>query len=143
MLDLKLIRDEPEEVRAALARRGEAAAAGLDRVIELDGRRRGLLPALEGLRAEQNAANARIQGAPDKQDREREIEAMRAVARRAKELEQELGAVERELQEALAPLPNLPDPSAAPGPRTISFVRWARSPSLTSSPATTWSLPAS
>jgi seryl-tRNA synthetase len=116
VLDLKLIRDEPEEVRAALARRGEAAAAGLDRVIELDGRRRGLLPALEGLRAEQNAANARIQGAPDKQDREREIEAMRAVARRAKELEQELGAVERELQEALAPLPNLPDPSAAPGP---------------------------
>ncbi len=41
---------------------------------------------------------------------------MRAVAARAKELEGELGEVEGELQAALAPLPNLPDPTAAPGP---------------------------
>ena len=38
------------------------------------------------------------------------------MAARAKELERELAAVEEELQAALAPLPNLPDPSAAPGP---------------------------
>ena len=43
---------------------------------------------------------------------------MRAVAARAKELEQELGTVEASLQEALAPLPNLPDPSPPPVPRT-------------------------
>jgi seryl-tRNA synthetase len=116
VLDLKLIRDDPEGVRAALARRGEAATAGLDRVIELDGRRRRLLPELEGLRAEQNEANGRIRAATDKQEREREIEGMRAVAARAKQLEQELGEVEASLQEALAPLPNLPDPSAAAGP---------------------------
>src|SRR5664280_44231 len=42
---------------------------------------------------------------------------MRAVAARAKGLERELGEVELELQGALAPLPNLPDPSAAPGPQ--------------------------
>jgi len=41
---------------------------------------------------------------------------MRAVAARAKELERELGEVELDLQAALAPLPNLPDPTAAPGP---------------------------
>jgi seryl-tRNA synthetase len=116
VLDLKLIREDPEGVRAALARRGEAAAAGLDGVIGLDGRRRELLPVLEGLRAEQNEANARIRAASDKQEREREIEAMRTVAARAKQLEQELGEVEASLQEALAPLPNLPDPSAASGP---------------------------
>ena len=116
MLDLKLIREEPDAVRAALARRGEGAAGGLDRVIALDGRRRELLPELEGLRAEQNEANARIRSAVDAGEREREIEAMRGVAARAKALEQELGAVELELQGALAPLPNLPDPTAAPGP---------------------------
>ncbi len=116
MLDLKRIRQEPDTVRAGLERRGSEAAAGLDRVIELDARRRELLPQLEGLRAEQNEANARIKAASSPEEREREIAAMRGVAARAKELERELGAVEEELQNALAPLPNLPDPTAAAGP---------------------------
>jgi seryl-tRNA synthetase len=116
VLDLRLIREDPDGVRAALARRGEDAAAGLDRVIELDRRRRELLPELEGLRAEQNAANERIRGAADQEARTSEIEAMRTVASRAKELDGELAEVEAELQTALAPLPNLPDPTAAPGP---------------------------
>ena len=103
-------------MRAALARRGEDAAAGLDAVIALDRRRRELLPELEGLRAEQNAANERIRAAPDEEARRSEIEAMRAVSSRAKELEAQLAGVEEELQRALAPLPNLPDPTAAPGP---------------------------
>jgi seryl-tRNA synthetase len=89
---------------------------GLDGVIELDRRRRELLPELEGLRAEQNEANARIRAAVDAGEREREIAAMRGVAARAKALEQEVAEVEQGLQEALAPLPNLPDPTAAPGP---------------------------
>ncbi len=117
MLDLKRIREDPEGVRAALARRGDGAAETLDRVIELDARRRALLPELEGLRAEQNEANARIRSSAEPSEREREIEAMRAVAARGKELEKEFGEVESSLREALAPLPNLPDPSAAPGPQ--------------------------
>jgi seryl-tRNA synthetase len=116
MLDLKRIRQEPDAVRAALERRGEQAAAGLGRVIELDRRRRELLPQLEGLRAEQNEANTRIKSAGNPEEREREIAAMRGVAASAKELERELATVEEELQGALAPLPNLPDPTAAPGP---------------------------
>jgi seryl-tRNA synthetase len=116
VLDLKRIRQEPDVVRAALERRGPEAAAGLDRVIERDARRRELLPELEGLRAEQNEANTRIKSAGAPQEREREIVAMRGVAARAKELERELTAVEEDLQGVLAPLPNLPDPTAAPGP---------------------------
>jgi len=116
LLDLRLIREDPEGVRAALSRRGGDAASGLDAVIELDRRRRELLPELEGLRAEQNAANERIRGAADDEQRRREIESMRAVSARAKALEQQLADVQADLQRALAPLPNLPDPTAAPGP---------------------------
>jgi len=116
MLDLKRIRDDTDAVRAALARRGGRTAAGLDRVIALDARRRALLPQLEGLRAQQNEANARIRAAADAAERDREIEAMRAVAARAKELERELVEVEPSLRAALDALPNVPDPSAAPGP---------------------------
>jgi seryl-tRNA synthetase len=116
VLDLKLIRADPDGARASLARRGPEAAASLDRALQLDARRRELLPELEGLRGEQNEANKRIQSALDGDVREREIAAMREVAGRVKELERELAGVEEELQQALAPLPNLPDPSAAPGP---------------------------
>jgi seryl-tRNA synthetase len=116
VLDLKRIRDEPDAVREALRRRGPDLAAAVDRVLELDRRRRELLPELEGLRAEQNEANTRIRAAGDAADREREIEAMRDVAARAKRLEQDLVVVELDLQAALAQLPNLPDPSAASGP---------------------------
>jgi seryl-tRNA synthetase len=116
VLDLKRIREDSEAVRTALARRGADVAGGLDRVIELDERRRALLPELEGLRAEQNEANTRIRATSDAAERGREIEAMRSVAARAKELERELGEVELDLRTALAPLPNLPDPTAAPGP---------------------------
>ncbi|HEY2282894.1 MAG TPA: serine--tRNA ligase [Solirubrobacteraceae bacterium] len=116
MLDLKLLRADPDAARAALARRGPGAAAGLDGALDLDTRRRELLPELEGLRGEQNEANTRISSAPDPTAREREIAAMREVAGRVKELERELAGVEEQLQQALAPLPNLPDPNAAPGP---------------------------
>ena len=116
MLDLKLIREDPEGVRVALNRRGELLAGGLEEVIELDGRRRALLPELEGLRAEQNEANTRIRTASDAEERTREIEAMRGVAARVKELERELGEVEPALDAAVSSLPNVPDPTAAPGP---------------------------
>jgi seryl-tRNA synthetase len=116
VLDLKRIRDQPEPVRAALARRGEDVAGAVDRVLELDRRRRALLPELEGLRAEQNQASARIRAATDAQEREREIDEMRVVAARVKELEQQLVEVELSLQQALMPLPNVPDPTAAGGP---------------------------
>ncbi|HEY7932240.1 MAG TPA: serine--tRNA ligase [Solirubrobacteraceae bacterium] len=116
MLDIKLIRRDPQAVRLALERRGQSALEGLDRVIDMDGRRRELIPQLEQLRAQQNEANLRIRKAEDPSERTREIDAMRGVSASAKSLEQQLAAVELELDEALAPLPNLPDPSAAPGP---------------------------
>jgi seryl-tRNA synthetase len=116
VLELKRIREDPEGVRAALRRRDEGLTALLDRVVDLDERRRTLLPRLEGLRAEQNEANTRIRATSDVAERGREIDAMRQVAARAKELESELVVTELDLKEALAPLPNLPDPTAAPGP---------------------------
>jgi seryl-tRNA synthetase len=113
VLDLRLIRKEPDAVRAALARRGDAD--GLDRVIELDARRRDILPRLEGLKAQQNEANAAIaQAKKSGGDAEQAIATMRSVAAEAKALKEELDQVEAELQPALAQIPNIPDESAAP-----------------------------
>ena len=113
MLDLKLLRGDPAMVRAALARRGDDG--GLDRVLELDERRRAILPELEALRGEQNAANDAIATAKRKGGSADEaIAQMRAVAGGAKRLAEELSGIETELQDALARLPNLPDPAAPP-----------------------------
>jgi seryl-tRNA synthetase len=116
VLDLRRIREDPEAGRAALSRRGEDVARALDEVLELDARRRGVLPELEGLRARQNEASRRIAQAPDDAARQREIGEMRGVAAQVKELEAELSHVQERLDGALTALPNLPDPSAAPGP---------------------------
>jgi seryl-tRNA synthetase len=107
MLDLKRIRREPEAVRAALARRGDDGA--LDNVLELDGRRRAILPELESLRARQNEAGAAIAAARSSGgDAEAAIAEMREVAARAKGMTDELAEVESGLRTALDALPNLP-----------------------------------
>jgi seryl-tRNA synthetase len=117
VLDLKLIREDPEGVRAALARRGGDAAAGLDLVLELDARRRELIPRLEGLRAERNAAvEAIAQAKRAGEDASGAIATQREVGASEKELSRELAEVDERLRAALTPLPNLPDPTAAPGP---------------------------
>jgi seryl-tRNA synthetase len=117
MLDLKLIRDDPERVRAALARRGKQAAGELDAVLDLDRRRRALIPTLEELRASRNAAAEAIaQAKRSGQDAAEAIATQREGGAREKQLSGELAEIEQRLQAALAPLPNLPDASAAPGP---------------------------
>jgi seryl-tRNA synthetase len=114
MLDLKAIRSEPEAARAALARRGDGSDERLARVLELDARRRAILPELEGLRAEKNAASKQIgelqRGGGDASEA---IAAVKAVGERQKQLDAELKAAEEELEGALASLPNLPDRDAA------------------------------
>jgi seryl-tRNA synthetase len=112
VLDLREIREDPEPARAALARRGVDSAA-LDRALELDDRRRALLPELEELRRRKNEASKRIgelQRAGG--DASEAIAEVRGVSAREKELDEELRSVEERRSAALAMLPNLPDDSA-------------------------------
>jgi len=121
VLDLKLLRADPDGVRAALARRGDDG--GLDDVLALDARRRELLPQVEALRAEQNEANAGIAAAKQAGEGfEEAVAQMKDVAARVKSLGEELTQVETQLDTTLALLPNLPDPTAAPEDTVIKTV---------------------
>jgi seryl-tRNA synthetase len=123
VLDIRLIRRDPDAVRAALARRGESDVGVLDQVLALDVRRREILPQLEGLRAEQNAANQAIAAAKKSgEGADEAIAKMREVASEAKALGEELAQVDAELAPALAQLPNLPEESAAPQDTVIKEV---------------------
>jgi seryl-tRNA synthetase len=114
MLDLKLIRSDPERVKAALARRG--AAAQVDELLALDARRRELLPRIEGAQAERKTISKTIGEA--KQRGEDAAEEMAAVAELKQAIESgkaELEQVEADLQRVATALPNLPDPDAPEG----------------------------
>jgi len=101
-------------VRAALARRDPGLAAQIDGILALDADRRAILPELELLRARKRRASDEIAAARRAGDDTQEaIARMRAIGEQERELEQRLAAVEDELQRALRPLPNLPDPDAA------------------------------
>ena len=104
MLDIRLIRREPDAVRAALARRDTAAAEAVDRVLELDERWRALTTELETLRAEQNQASRGLKGAPSDEQRAQLAE----LAARGRSLSDEETALRARRDAELASLPNLP-----------------------------------
>src|SRR5512135_584632 len=104
VLDIRLIRRDPDAVRSALARRGPDAAAAVDRLLELDERWRALTTRLEELRAEQNRASRGRKGAPTPEEREQ----LAALAARGRELSDEEEATRRRRDSVLASLPNLP-----------------------------------
>ena len=104
MLDIQLIRRDPDAVRAALRRRGEAAASAVDRLLELDQRWRTIRAELEELRAEQNRASKGRKGPPTPEEREQ----LAALAARGRALSDEEAAVQSERERELASLPNLP-----------------------------------
>jgi seryl-tRNA synthetase len=104
VLDIQLIRRDPDAVRAALARRGGGAAAAVDRVLELDQRWRAIRTALEELQAEQNRASKGRKGPPTPEERER----LAVLAARGRALSDEETAVQAARERELASLPNLP-----------------------------------
>jgi seryl-tRNA synthetase len=112
MLDLRLIRRDPDAVREALARRGDAA--GLDRVLELDGRWREATTRAEALRAEQKRASGEIAAAKRSgEDAGPVLARMGELSGEVKALGERARDADERLQAALAALPNLPDPTAA------------------------------
>ena len=112
MIDLRLLRENPEFVRASYDRRG--GVEGLERIRELDARHRELLGEVERLRAEHNKANKAI-GRTQPEQRAAAIADAKAIGEKAEALTPELERVGAELEEAAAHLPNLPHESVPDG----------------------------
>jgi seryl-tRNA synthetase len=108
MLDINLIREQPDLVRRALEVR-QMEAAPVDVVLELDEQRRTLIQDVETLKAERNAVSKEIGRMKDPDERQAKIEAMRSVGDRISELDERLRDVENQLEAVLSELPNIPD----------------------------------
>ncbi len=115
MLDIALIREQPELVKAALLSRNEDPAH-VDIILALDARRRKLLREVEALRAERNHVSKEISRLKDKVERERLITEMRQVGDHISELEARLREVEPDLKATMLAMPNPPHASVPVGP---------------------------
>jgi len=122
MIDLRAARENPDAMRAALARRG--AAEAFDALLAADERWRALVPQVDELRARQ-----RVDGRPTPE----QLEHLRQLKQQLRSLEEELAAAESERQEALVKVPNPPHESAADGlteDDAVEIKRWGEPPHL-------------
>jgi seryl-tRNA synthetase len=114
VLDLKLIRSEPDRIKAALARRG--ADGQIDELLALDERRRTLLPEIEAARGERRTASEGIGEAKKAgEDATDAIARVKVLKARLETLEGELAEVEAKRDEIAVMLPNIPADSSPDG----------------------------
>jgi len=139
MLDIKLIRENPELVRQALEKRGDSFA--LDSILEIDGRYRSLLRQTEELRAKHNEASKQLSKSKEKPPQF--IAQMRQLGEQISSLQQQTKEAKADLDSLLLELPNIPHSSVPLGEGASDNVvvrTWGKPRELPFKPLPHWEL---
>ena len=116
MLDIKYIKEKPDEVVARLAKKGKDAKEEIAAILDLDARRRAIIAENEALKAEQNKTNKLI---PVYKKEGKDVAPifaeMKAMGAKVKANDEALKEVETQLTSYMLGLPNLPDEDLLPG----------------------------
>ncbi len=143
MLDIRRIREDRDAVVAALGRRGEGFGPLVDRVLELDARRREALTEVNDLKARRNAVSKEV-GLLKRngEDADELIAEMRTVGERIAHLDGEAGVAEGALQELLLEIPNTPADEVPAGGEECNVVLHERGevPTFDFTPLPHWEL---
>lgn len=116
MLDIKLIRTEPEKVKVNIRKRELNLDSIIDEILELDEKRRSLTAVVDELRAEQNIVNKKIPAMKKAgEDTTQVMVEMKDLSEKIKEQNQALTQIEVEQQDRMLQLPNLPDEDVVAG----------------------------
>jgi seryl-tRNA synthetase len=109
MLDIRLMREKPEHVKAALSRLGDGAVLeAVDAILALDAKRRILIGDIESMRSERNQVSKEIPAIKDKDAREAKVAAMRALGDRLAASEEAGRRLDEEFDQAMLGIPNMP-----------------------------------
>jgi seryl-tRNA synthetase len=114
MLDVRVLRDDPDGAKQRLATVG-VAAAEIDALLAADRRRREAIHALEQLRAERTAASKAIPKLRDAAEREQAIATQRGLGERITAAEAAAQGAEEEFVRRMLELPNFPHPDVPVG----------------------------
>jgi seryl-tRNA synthetase len=115
MLDIRRLREQPDEIKAQLARAG-VDPADIDAVLAFDEKRRALLHKVETLKAQRNAGSKEVPKIKDPDERAAKVAEMRAIGDQISALDKEVAALEEQQRMALLELRNIPDASVPDGP---------------------------
>ena len=113
MIDIKLIRENPELVRSSQRGRGEDESI-VDRLLELDTKRRDAIAAFEALRAEQNILSKSV-GAAKGDEKNALLEQAKSLAAKVKDADSKRAEIEAQTIEVSKLLSNVLDPDAPIG----------------------------
>ncbi|MDI3280285.1 MAG: serine--tRNA ligase [Bacillota bacterium] len=142
MLDLKLVRANPDAVREGM--RKKRVEAPLDELLALDERRRGLLTQVEQLKSRRNVLSEEVGRRKKAGEAAEDLMAeARDLGQRIKELDEEVRALEERIRQILLLIPNLPDPSVPEGDDASGNVevrRWGEPPRFDFEPRPHWEL---
>ena len=117
MIDIRLLRTDPDAVKAAIARRGEDTS-GLDRVVELDAQQRRLAEERDDVRNEVNTISKEVGGLhrDGKAEEAAELQARsRELGAREEALSTEVDGLADEIREILLRVPNIPSDDTPEG----------------------------
>ena len=141
MLDIRFIRENADLVKQGLEKK--RATVDIDRLLDLDRRRRDILAELESLREKRNRVSAEVAVLKkSKQDATALIADMKQVGDKISANDQQLREVEEELNRQLYYVPNLPHASVPVGGEEAGVVRrtWGKNPEFSFSPLPHWEL---
>jgi seryl-tRNA synthetase len=114
MLDIKLLRDDPDVVRQALEKRG--SDADLAAILDLDARRRELVFQADELKSKRNTVSQKIaQLKKAGEDASALIADMRAVANQIADFDPQIKEIDEQIRSLLLAIPNIPHPSVPRG----------------------------
>ena len=135
MLDLKLIKEQPEFVRNALLKRMEAV--DLTPLLEWDAQRRSVIQETETLKARRNQVSAQIPALKKAGQPVDELtHEMHAVSAKIKELDAQVSELDAKIKDMLDGMPNIPDDDVVAGGKEQNQVIrvWGRKPEFAFTP---------
>ncbi len=116
MLDIRYIKENPEEVIARLQKKGKDAREEIEQILSLDAERRALIAETEAIKAEQNKVNKLI---PVYKKEGKDVSAifaqMKELSAKTKAIDEKLKEIETQFTGVMLGLPNLPDEDLLPG----------------------------
>ncbi|MFH1036571.1 MAG: serine--tRNA ligase [Patescibacteria group bacterium] len=106
MLDIKFIRENPDKVKEGAKNKG--VAVDIDRLLEVDKKRREISQALDDMRAQKNKSSKEFPRIEDEEEKKKIVLEMRELDTNSDRLEKELKELDEELNKLMSAIPNVP-----------------------------------
>lgn len=144
MLDIKVIRQDPERVKAAMKTRNKDMDQEIEEILAIDGERRAINAAVDSMKAEQNKASKLIpQYKKEGKDAAPLLAEMKELSEKIKEEDAKLAALEARQDEIIHAIPNIPNETVPVGvddTQNVELRRWGEPTKFDYEPLAHWDI---